>query len=159
MELAVLPVCFLVIGRWLDVRLGLQPLLSKEVAHTAAILCFAFGIPWLASSILYQHWKGEGTPFPLVPTRRLVIQGPYRYTRNPMALGAIFWLLGWALVANSTCSIFSGVGGFAFLVLSYDYFIEEQELSRRFGVTYDDYRFKTSFLFPLYTVDPTDKRP
>ena len=32
---------------------------------------------------------GKGTPLPLDCPNRLVVQGPYRYVRNPMAIGGI----------------------------------------------------------------------
>ena len=32
---------------------------------------------------------GEGTPLPLDQTQKLVIKGPYKYVRNPIALAGI----------------------------------------------------------------------
>ncbi len=40
---------------------------------------------------------GRGTPAPFDPPRRLVIQGLYRFVRNPMYIGAGLALVGAAL--------------------------------------------------------------
>src|SRR5436853_491 len=40
---------------------------------------------------------GIGTPAPFDPPRRLVIEGPYRFVRNPMYIGAGLALAGAAL--------------------------------------------------------------
>jgi protein-S-isoprenylcysteine O-methyltransferase Ste14 len=39
---------------------------------------------------------GRGTPLPLDAPRRLVVRGLYRYTRNPMYVGVLLVVLGWA---------------------------------------------------------------
>lgn len=44
---------------------------------------------------------GRGTPAPSDPPRRLVVQGPYRFVRNPMYIGAGFALAGAALFYQS----------------------------------------------------------
>jgi len=41
--------------------------------------------------------EGRGTPAPFDPPRQLVANGPYRFVRNPMYLGALFALVGAAL--------------------------------------------------------------
>ena len=83
-----------------------------------------------------------------MPTRVLLANGPYRFTRNPMALGAILWLTGWALLANSLSALLGGVGIFAVLVLSWDKWIEEKELLLKHGIAYEQYRRHTPFLIP-----------
>jgi Phospholipid methyltransferase len=44
---------------------------------------------------------GQGTLAPWDPTRRLVIQGPYRYLRNPMISGVLAVLIGEAVLLGS----------------------------------------------------------
>lgn len=45
--------------------------------------------------------KGRGGPGIAVPPERLVFDGPYRVTRNPMYLGHLIFLLGLALLLGS----------------------------------------------------------
>ena len=71
--------------------------------------------------------------------RRLVVQGPYRFVRNPMISGVIFLLFGEALVLVSRPH---AVWAVAFLVLNLIYIplVEEPQLERRFGDSYREYR-------------------
>jgi len=45
--------------------------------------------------------RGQGTPFPLDPTRHLVVDGPYRYVRNPQAVAAMLIVGGEVLAVRS----------------------------------------------------------
>jgi len=148
LELGLIPLVLVFGGKRLDSALHLGPLLRKGPAHLTAIACFVVGVPWLASSIYWQHRRGGGTPFPLLPTKKLLTDGPYRFSRNPMALGAVFWLAGWAFLANSPTAIFVGVASFAAAVFSYHKLVEEKELEVRFGECYRSYKETTPFLFP-----------
>jgi protein-S-isoprenylcysteine O-methyltransferase Ste14 len=150
LELVLIPAMLVYFGRRLDSAWGLGVIARDRGLRWLAIVPFLLGIPFLAWSIYWQHNKGEGTPLPLVPTRVLLSDGPYRFTRNPMALGAILWLAGWALLANSPSALFGGVGVFALLVLSWDKWIEEQELRWKYGAAYEHYRRQTPFLLPRF---------
>lgn len=154
LELVLIPAMLVYLGKRLDSAWGLR--VTAQIPHFRwlAIVPFLAGIPWLAWSIYWQHRKGKGTPLPLVPTRVLLCDGPYRFTRNPMALGAILWLAGWALLANSPSALFGGVGMFALLVLSWDKWIEERELFWKHGATYTEYRRHTPFLLPRFRSRP-----
>jgi protein-S-isoprenylcysteine O-methyltransferase Ste14 len=90
---------------------------------------------------------GRGTPAPFDAPRRLVVQGPYRWSRNPMYLGAVMALGGAALFYRS-----AAIAAYAivFLVLA-DAFVrgyEEPTLRTRFGVEYDAYRAKVRRWWP-----------
>jgi protein-S-isoprenylcysteine O-methyltransferase Ste14 len=70
--------------------------------------------------------------------KRLVIRGLYRYTRNPMYVGVLTAILGWALIFKSSTLVFYGlcVGACFHLFVV---FYEERRLRRLFGSEYDDY--------------------
>ena len=83
--------------------------------------------------------KGCGTPLPLDTAARLVLAGPYRYVRNPMAVGGLaqgfavsLWLGSWLTAGY----VLSGLLFWQVLVRP----IEERELADRFGEPYEDYR-------------------
>lgn len=149
LELVLIPAVLVYAGQKLDHALGLSVARIPHLGWLSGV-AFVAGIPWLAWSIYWQHRKGEGTPLPLVPTRVLLCDGPYRFTRNPMALGAILWLAGWALLAGSLSALFGGVGIFSLLVLAWDKWIEEQELLWKHGTVYEQYRRDTPFLLPRF---------
>lgn len=148
LELLFIPILLIVIGKVIDRALGFGPLLPTLLVPYAAMLCLLIGIPWLASSIYWQHKYGKGTPLPLVPTKVFLNTGPYRYTRNPMTLGAIFWLSGWAVLANSPAALFGGVTLFVIIGICYIKLVEEYELEQRFGTAYQKYKKETPFLIP-----------
>jgi protein-S-isoprenylcysteine O-methyltransferase Ste14 len=98
-------------------------------------------------SVYVQYVIGKGTPAPMVATRRLVVEGPYAFSRNPMTLGALLFYLGISLGMGSLSAIVMVLLVFTGL-LTYIYFHETQELEGRFGATYLDYKRRTPFLFP-----------
>jgi protein-S-isoprenylcysteine O-methyltransferase Ste14 len=82
---------------------------------------------------------GRGTLAPWSPTKKLVVTGPYRYTRNPMISAVSLALLGEAIVFGST-GIFIEL--ILFLAINHIYFIlsEEPGLEKRFGESYRIYK-------------------
>ncbi|MGO9340595.1 MAG: methyltransferase family protein [Terracidiphilus sp.] len=82
--------------------------------------------------------KGRGTPAPFDPPRRLVIQGPYRFVRNPMYLGAALALAGAACFYMSAMLL---VYGAIFLLVTHLFVVgyEEPTLRRTFGQDYEAY--------------------
>ena len=83
---------------------------------------------------------GRGTPVPVVPPKKLVIVGPYRYVRNPMYLGFIVgWIGLWIVFGKATplaiVIAFAVVLGVALFVVFY----EEPTLRQKFGTEYEEY--------------------
>lgn len=125
---------------WMSFRLGWL----NQVVGSAL---FAGGLALVIWSVHIQYRLGEGTPAPRVATQRLVTQGPYACTRNPMTLGAFglyfgigIWM-GSGVVAVLTIIIFSGL-------LTFIHFHETRELAGRFGEEYLQYKRRTPFLLP-----------
>lgn len=81
---------------------------------------------------------GEGTPAPIDAPRRLVVRGLYRNVRNPMYVGVLLVVGGWALFFRSLAVLWYGCA----LGLVFHLFVvvfEEPHLRRRFGEPYERY--------------------
>jgi len=82
--------------------------------------------------------SGRGTPAPIDPPKELVVRGLYRYSRNPMYVGVLGVIFGWALLFGAAPIAVYGAClwlGFELFVLGY----EEPHLTRVFGAAYTDY--------------------
>jgi protein-S-isoprenylcysteine O-methyltransferase Ste14 len=62
--------------------------------------CFCVGLELLRRTTSLFHWS-HGSLAPWNPPAQMVIEGPYRYTRNPMITGIFAMLLGEALALRS----------------------------------------------------------
>src|SRR3954451_358141 len=59
------------------------------------------GAPVLLHAFAAFAWHGRGTPAPAAPTERLVVEGAYRYVRNPMYVAVFALVLGQVLLFGS----------------------------------------------------------
>ena len=123
---------------WFERRNGLPRLPGGFLSRLGLPLVFVgVGLSsWTALSFVF---RGEGTPDPNNPPRVLVQDGPYRYSRNPMAAGGVLTLLGVGLLARSLVLVLYVVL-FAPVLQLYHVWTEEPELVERFGEAYLDYR-------------------
>jgi protein-S-isoprenylcysteine O-methyltransferase Ste14 len=81
---------------------------------------------------------GRGTPAPIDAPKKLVVRGLYRYSRNPMYVGVLTVILGWAaLFLSRTLAIYAL--GVCVCFNLFVFFYEEPHLRRVFGKDYDDY--------------------
>ena len=82
--------------------------------------------------------RNNGSLAPWNPPTEMVVEGPYRYTRNPMIGGIFAMVLGEALALRSR-----SIGGWLCLfVLAQNIYIrvdEEPKLRERFGAPYEEY--------------------
>lgn len=82
--------------------------------------------------------RGRGTPAHLDPPKVLVINGLYKYVRNPIYVGALLVQMGYVLwFASRLAALYFLLFFLAFYILVV--FIEEPILKNTFGVTYDEY--------------------
>jgi protein-S-isoprenylcysteine O-methyltransferase Ste14 len=88
--------------------------------------------------ILTFVFIGKGTPFPFDPPRRLVVRGPYRFSRNPMLIGVTLTLLGAAMFYTSL-TLLSYAGLLFVVVTLFILLYEEPHLRRTFGEEYEAY--------------------
>ena len=82
---------------------------------------------------------GKGTLAPWSPTKKLVISGMYRYTRNPMIMGVLTVLFGESLAILSL-NIF--IWAVIFFIVNTVWFIlyEEPDLEKKFGEEYLEFK-------------------
>ena len=84
-------------------------------------------------------WTGRGTPAPVVPPRRLVVVGYYRYVRNPMYLGfAVGWIGLWIVFGHRDPRAIAAVAAVALGVHLFVVLYEEPTLRKKFGVDYEE---------------------
>ncbi len=106
---------------------------------------YLFGILFLLCGVVILLWcvrdflvAGHGTLAPWDPPKQLVITGLYRYSRNPMYVGIINILAGWALYAGSPL-----LAGFC-LIMACAFYLrvvygEERVLANLFGEAWTEY--------------------
>ncbi|TWT50903.1 hypothetical protein Pla22_36460 [Rubripirellula amarantea] len=90
---------------------------------------------------------GDGTPLPTATAPKLVIAGPYRFVRNPMALAGIIQgiAVGWFFGSYVVVS-YAVAGAFVWHWLVRP--VEENDLQQRFGDSYADYRRRVRLWIP-----------
>src|SRR4030095_812987 len=145
MSLLLRSILFTVLNPGLVVGLIPYWILGTKVTKTFAkpsysyqylgIVLFTIGLIVLFHCIIRFLVEGRGTLSPVDPTKRLVITGLYKYSRNPMYLGVMVMLIGEAI-------FFQSGSLWTYLVLIFIIFnlfiilVEEPRLRRDFGNDY-----------------------
>jgi protein-S-isoprenylcysteine O-methyltransferase Ste14 len=83
--------------------------------------------------------EGRGTPAPIAPPERLVVDGLYRHVRNPMYVAVGATIVGQALLLGRPW-LLAYAGAFWLVVAGFVRGYEEPTLSARYGEEYDVYR-------------------
>ena len=104
------------------------------------VAVFIFGL----SITFYSFYLFKKNKTPILPGRKpmfVVMEGPYKFTRNPMYSGVTLALLGASLYLGNLLSFLSPI--IFFLIMNY-YFVpfEEKLLESLFGKKYLDYKKK-----------------
>ncbi len=144
--LGLLPLLVAGVGPRLDRRLGLQPLRIGQAGRVVGGALSAAGFSIGVWSVYTQLDRGRGTPLPIMPTQELLAEGPFRFCRNPMTLGAILAYLGAAVAARTTAGM-TFVLSLAAVLMTYLKRVEERELAE-FGEAYLVYKRETPFIVP-----------
>ena len=137
------------LGKYIDTFYFSDP---KLLADSAVALLVGGGIVLLGTvlavwTIVLFKTQGNGTPNPKLPPRKFVVSGPYRFSRNPMALGGLLTLVGEAIIYHSP-SLFGLSILYGVIVYFNAWFVEEPELKKRFGASYEEYLGRVPRFFP-----------
>ncbi len=135
------------------VSLGLPLPINSVLADGLGWLFVLFGIAFMIWTNIYMRKYGKGCPADVfnVPlgerTKKLLTDGPYRLSRNPMLLGTFAFYTGLALLLNS----YGALCVPAIFILYMTHYVkkyEEPRLEQDFGQEYVQYKKATPFLFP-----------
>lgn len=141
------------LSRTVDRWLGLPTFAGSPVRLVPAVLLGAVGLLFVLWSNLFLVTRGKGGPaegfgMAVSPrTERLVVTGPYRWSRNPMVFGALTCYTALALYWGT-------VGGLVVLcvlfplAMLYIRRVEEPRLQGDFGKEYEAYRRRVSMIVP-----------
>lgn len=144
---------FLFLG-WALAKLGAQPAaveagfgwlsagfgLTVEARRAIALVLIIGGL--LFDGMAAGLFRRRGTAVePWKPSTALIVEGPYRFTRNPIYLGFAITFVGLAIAMDSWIALLMLLPCIAVV----DRFViarEERYLAARFGANYEAYRQK-----------------
>jgi protein-S-isoprenylcysteine O-methyltransferase Ste14 len=142
-----LPYTLVVLLPRLDTAFNLPSITFGAVNIIIGGLLVIMGVIFSLWSIIQQMTPAQGTPIPVMATHKLLIQGVFKYSRNPMLFGTFCAYLGAAILVGSISSMVAVIL-FTLLIIAYVKIFEEKELELRFGQEYLDYKASTPFFFP-----------
>ncbi len=132
----------------------LVPLLIKWDRPVASDATLWLGVGLLTlATLLYLRcvWdfavSGGGTPAPIDAPKRLVTNGVYRYSRNPIYVAVLVAIAGWASLFQALVLAAYGIVLFALYALVVRRH-EEPHLARQFGDEYAAYAATTGRWLP-----------
>ena len=103
------------------------------------LILLGVGLTLLISTIRLFANRGKGTLAPWDPPKHLVVEGPYRYVRNPMHSGVFIALYGEGLLFGSVPILIFVTAVFVFHWF-YIPLMEERWLKEKFGEEYLVYK-------------------
>lgn len=134
---------FLIIYSFSDFSM---PIFASSIFGFTLLFCFSIFNLYAGYTMVKN---GNGTPLPLDQTQKLVLKGPYRFLRNPMAVAGVGQVLSIGLIFHSIpVALYGILGGvlWHFVVKP----LEEADLSARFGAPYDEYKSKVNCWLPKF---------
>lgn len=136
------PVIMLATGVLMWVASTLFPALAFPWLHSAAwgaaaaLLGLAVSLSGVAT---FKHARTTVDPRRPAEATTLITSGIYRYSRNPMYLGVMLVLIGWALFLGNLLSALLIVG-FVLYINRYQILPEERLLQEKFGGDFTAYK-------------------
>jgi protein-S-isoprenylcysteine O-methyltransferase Ste14 len=143
-----IPLLLVLVLPRLDRLLGIPSLFFGPLNIFIGVIFILAGGSLAIWTISLQIRLASGTPFPMLPTKKLLIVGPFKYCRNPMTLGTVAAYGGTAILVGSVSALLA-VAVLTVLLICYLKLIEEKELLLRFGSEYLDYKANTPFIIPV----------
>ncbi len=126
---------------------------SKFLKLAIVTILFSIGLIFTIWSNINLFRFGKGGPTDVFNveisprTKKIVVNGPYRFTRNPMVFGVNSIYLAIAFFINSLASLIFCLS-FLLVIILYLKLTEEKRLLKDFGDEYRDYKKTVSMIIP-----------
>lgn len=121
------------------------PIARKMIVPGSALLTVgAVVLLWCVRDLLVS---GRGTLAPWDPPKHLVVEGLYRFTRNPMYVAVLTIVFGWAVLFHSAWLLLYTVALAVRFILRVRWH-EEPWLQRHFGPEWEAYARRTGRWLP-----------
>lgn len=145
--------------RWFEQRWHISVPFPSGAAPAGLVVLILASALGIASAVTMSS-AGGGTPLPSAMPNRLVIAGPYKWVRNPMAVAGISQGVAVGLMLGSWLVVAYAVLG----SLLWNYAVrphEEADLEKRFGTEFQRYRDSVRCWIPRWRKDLplSDRRP
>lgn len=128
---------FLMLGLLLDDVMDLPSIPMGRSLEWPGFALMMAGIGLIIVSLGMFRAYGEN-PEPWTPSQAIIARGPYRHSRNPMYLGMLMILLGYA-IWEASMGVLAFVP-FAFIAIDRAVIVKEESYLRaRFGKPFEDY--------------------
>lgn len=109
------------------------------------LILIIFWFPFFISGIYFLGRRGA-----VGQSDKLIIEGIYKYVRNPMCSGLSFTIIGIGLLLNLTGVLLAGILWLTIAFIQCKR--EERELTQRFGDDYLKYKSLTPMFIPKITI-------
>jgi len=132
---------------YVPLRIAGSHVLASGSGLAIALVVLVLGVGIYAWCVWDFATFGRGTPAPIDAPKTLVVRGLYRYSRNPMYVGVLTVILGWALAFRAVSLVlYALVVGTCFHLFVVLY--EEPHLRAVFGHRYEAYRERVARWLP-----------
>jgi protein-S-isoprenylcysteine O-methyltransferase Ste14 len=127
------------LAMWFAARATTSPAMPLSVRVALATMFAVLGVAFSGTAaVLFSQANTTRNPLRPTTASALVRSGAYKFSRNPMYLGLLLLLLGWAAALSSVASLLGPVA-FAAYITRFQIKPEERALAALFGAEYADY--------------------
>jgi protein-S-isoprenylcysteine O-methyltransferase Ste14 len=142
------------LSRSFDHLTGIQLIPHLGLRITIALILLVIGLVFAIWSVVIQNIVGQGGPLEIAgveispKTQKLVVTGPYKYTRNPMLFGACTIYYAIAVYLNSVFALAAVTLFMTFMLIFVVKLSEEPRLRKDFDHEYEAYYQRVSMFIP-----------
>lgn len=116
--------------------------IERPLRIALALVLVSVGVAFMVfGGVAFRQAKTTVNPLKPETASSLVMAGVYRHTRNPMYVGVVCLLVGWAVYLSSLPA-FAGPVVFVLFITRFQIIPEERVLSAKFGPKFAEYRAK-----------------